>query len=134
MAKPRSINDNISNGQPVPQAKADFPAKVERELQERRESDGQPNGRGRLLSSCAATRHLESSARIQPRSQAGSAPGGWRGKRGKNTVIGAYHRNRGFPAVEGRVNTSSRQPVHFLNGSENKPAATFAAFSQRGAD
>lgn len=51
--------------------------------------------------------------------------------RGKNTVIGAYHRNRGFPAAEGHVNTSSRQPVHFLSESENKPSATFAALSAR---
>lgn len=36
--------------------------------------------------------------------------------RGKNTVIGAYHRDHGFPAGEGRVNLSV---MDLLHGSKN---------------
>lgn len=41
--------------------------------------------------------------------------------RGKNTVIGAYHRAHGFPTVEGRVNLSA---MNLLNGSRNKAEST----------
>lgn len=106
----------------VTDSHADFPAKLERELQERR-AIKRPRPLSELLCRNTSPRVIRSDTAAltgQRRSRGGRG--------GKNTVIGAYHGKRGFPAAEGRVNMSSRQPVRFLHGSENKPAATFAAF------